>query len=213
MNKYEEAESTLSLTKPYNFRDVKATFRSKIKLAHPDQGGSVEEVEKVLEAYNILKCAEHIDGSTHLKECTVGGTPIGNLGLGLGPLVNGVTCDKCKGDGYTTDFGISYKVCDHCDENGYELSTVQCNKCFGSGKFQQARSKRIVDCLACKGTGLFIRKSKYRQLCIICGGTKTIWSKDENKIVYKECYNCDGTGETQIYNPVIQKGSLAIFNE
>lgn len=50
-----EAEQILHLVEPYNLDDLSKCYRTRAKKAHPDLGGSEEEMRQVNEAYDCLK--------------------------------------------------------------------------------------------------------------------------------------------------------------
>lgn len=51
----EEAEQILGLTGSYTLKDMQAAYRQKIRRAHPDVGGSVEEATRINAAKEILE--------------------------------------------------------------------------------------------------------------------------------------------------------------
>jgi len=207
------------LALPVSIEDLKRAFRNRSKELHPDAGGDHEEFICMKQVYDLVMSMSGVPGiirsnGTSKETCTTDGTPLYELGLGLGPTKNGKDCPRCDRRGYTVQFGIAWKVCTECDEFGRvpRMSTVNCKYCGGTGKFTQRRSGRVVDCLACKGTGKFKRVDYVRmQLCPKCCGTKTIHGKSEEKF-YHKCFECNGTGEIQIHNPVILKGTIASFS-
>ncbi len=199
------------LTFPISDSGLKKAYRRESLKLHPDQGGDAEEFKKMSMAYGLLSEAigrvPGVSKSDVVLDITktVEGFSLSELGLGLGPTVNGKDCTSCDHKGYQARWGGGYSVCINCGHDGCVYADTVCRDCKGSGKFQQRKSLRIVTCLRCKGLGVF--KSLDRRLCPICFGTKTIWNKSEKKH-YVKCSICNGTGELKVFNPVIIKGAL-----
>lgn len=209
-----EAAECLGISLPFsNETELKRAYRRASFAAHPDHGGSDSEMCAVLAAFRRLRfCLDDrsvcINGSNKTPLTTIDGTPLSELGLGLGPTTNGTDCERCEGRGYREHYGPGFRVCLSCDECGEVPRTFPCRPCNGSGKFTQRRSKRVVDCRACQGTGNF-KHPRLRSPCKKCHGTKTIWGKS-NEASYNKCSNCDGTGEVRVWNPVLPKGALTL---
>jgi DnaJ-class molecular chaperone len=138
---------------------------------------------------------------------TTDGSSIFDLGLGLGVTKNGRDCPRCEHRGYTISHTFGYKPCTTCDKDGMSFleTKSRCRYCKGTGKFKQKHSGRIVDCLSCKGTGIFTHRAP--MICLACYGRKRVYGQTESQ-VYEKCYECRGTGEIEIDNPVLRKGLL-----
>lgn len=143
---------------------------------------------------------------------TTSGTSLSELGLGLGPTVNGLDCGDCNHRGYQIRFGHHYVVCETCDKYGLAYPVFPCRPCKGTGQFTQIRSRRVVNYRICKGSGKFENTKTHKRFCWRCGGSKTLTNPDPSKSHYDLCLTCMGTGEVQIYNPVLPKSALAQFS-
>lgn len=206
---------------PVSADELKTAFRTKSLELHPDKGGDAEKFIEMKDVYDFLVSLPDVftrsDENPSVKcRCATDGTPLYELGLGLGPTKNGRDCPRCGRKGYTVRHGTSYTVCEECNELGMvpRKVKVDCKYCKGSGKFTQRNSRRVVDCLACGGSGKFEKifgRSNFGfgawEFCPKCLGTKTIFSENEKEF-YEKCYECGGIGEIRIYNPVIPKGVL-----
>lgn len=205
------ANKYLDITLPTSKAYLKRVYRYKCLKLHPDKGGNEEYFKDFQNAFETLLYSKSnvvFDGSEIVKE-TADGTPITELGLGIGYNKNGIECNICKGNGYEISYNVLYKVCNNC-LMGYVPKTYPCRACNGTGLFVQARSKKTVPCKRCCGTGLWEHPSLTKP-CPKCCGTMTI--HDESKIVnYIKCYKCKGTGEIEMFNPVLRKGLLKVTN-
>ena len=208
------ALTLFGITLPTTVRELKSAFRAKAKELHTDVSGqdTHDAFIKMRAAYEYLTELlgdPHVfsEGGEIRTDVTVDGTPLSGLGLGLGPTVNGMDCERCDRRGYTIEHGVAYRVCDECDSFGKVPRTLRCKYCNGSGKFTQRRTGRIVPCLICKGTGIFVHPH-LTQPCPRCYGTKTVYERRETTY-YQQCSDCRGTGELPMWNPVILKNSLA----
>lgn len=201
---------------PLNESRIKKRYRELVKKFHPDLGGDPEKFKKIQETYEFLtsldvlcSIAYNNDDDETLKNQifeTVDGIPLSELGLGLGPTVNGRNCEECEHRGYKKEHGRAWKVCTDCDENGLIPREFPCRSCGASGKFKTKRGF-IVPCKTCSGTGIF-KHPHQKMLCRECHGTKTIYGESES-FYYVRCSRCGGSGEIEIDNPVIPKGRLA----
>lgn len=196
---------TLRIKLPITQRELKMAFRYMSRQTHPDHGGNEADFIKVKEAYDVLSNSDVFTEGEVSFGTTVEGIPLSDLGQGLGPLKNGVSCDFCDGKGYHTriEQEQSYKTCPSCVGNGYSI--IPCRRCR-QGKFK-LRNGREVDCRVCRGTGIF--KSLRGNLCFTCFGSGTVGTTTgvERKI-HSRCYSCKGIGEKEVWNPVIPKGRL-----
>lgn len=203
------AANVFGLTLPLSLTEFKRAYRVAAKTLHPDNEtfGDAESFIEMQKAYELLaKTPEAFEGAPPSTITTVDGTPLSELGKGLGPTTNGQICPECDGNGYESTEGFgSWKVCDRCI-SGRVPRTFTCRPCKGTGKFTQKNSGRIVDCRVCKGTGVFHHPTLTMD-CPICGGTATVRIPGQN-VSYHICWKCKGAGEIKIFNPVIPKGAL-----
>jgi len=205
---------------------LKRAYRILAKAQHPDLGGSKEAFQQLQLSYELLTKSpfirESVESPAFGTEATVDGTPLAELGLGLGPTVNGTDCRACGHHGFTTTFEKKWVICDRCDELGGEY----CLECRGTGKFK-LRSGRLVECRRCKGsmyeaTPFTQHRTRFssifgyarsifdrtRRTCRFCKGSKRQVIGDKSRPVYYRCGDCSGSGEVRIWNPVIPKGRL-----
>lgn len=110
---------------------------------------------------------------------TVGGILLSELGKGL-PNKNAAKCDNCKGLGYTTT------------TNRRLISGESCPACFGLGVIFifKGFNREWMTCQRCQGKGIF--SPVYQE-----------------KGLHHVCLSCDGTGEVEIFNPVLKKGVVS----
>jgi len=192
---------------------LKKAYKQKARELHPDLGGDEEAFKDLQKAYNFFTSdlarlsGVFSEGEGELIVLqTVEGIPLAELGLGLGPTTNGKDCPKCDHKGYIKDYGHSWHRCEHCDDDGMVPREFKCKRCNGTGTFFTAQG-REVDCRTCRGTGIF--KHPYlSKPCSVCHGSKTVWSQTE-QVFYRKCSHCNGTGELEIFNPVVPKGAIA----
>jgi DnaJ-class molecular chaperone len=163
------------LSAPVAFDDVKKVYRSKSKLLHPDLGGPEEEFKALCNAFDELKKlyqagsrlfdAEPMDekGSGKLERpamprVTVDGIPLCELGLGLGPTINGTDCTGCGRLGYKVIEERGLVTCPSCNGQGVYLHPMygqrQCSTCDGHGRVNYKYAKvYVLRCSECRGTG------------------------------------------------------------
>jgi DnaJ-class molecular chaperone len=186
---------------------LKKAFRAAAKKTHSDltQKDTDGEFIKVKACYDALVNVAETDGAVPEGSVSLGmttdGTPLFELGLGLGPMKNGRDCSRCDHKGYTEEKGIEWSFCNACRGTGEVPLEVPCRYCR-KGKFRQ-KSGQVVDCNACRGTGKF--KTTQQCWCAVGSGFRR-----SAKTTYRKCYECKGTGEIEILNPVIPKGRLFV---
>jgi DnaJ-class molecular chaperone len=191
---------------PTTKTELNRAYRTACYHNHPDRGGDKEVFISIQDSYNILtepKYALTVLGADS-GATTIDGTPLSELGSGLGSKINGIECTHCTGKGYEQNEHTEWRVCGHCNF-GYVIKDISCRPCNGSGKFQQKNSKRIVPCRTCNGTGIFDRR---RIVCPHCRGTMTLHDT-EKTTSYVKCFYCAGVGEIEMFNPVLRKGLLS----
>ncbi len=217
------------LSAPVAFEDVKKKYRQESKRLHPDAGGSEDAFKALSGAFDGLKqlyqigsrlfdaepleeVAEGEPKPPSMPRTTIDGTPLSELGLGLGPTTNGRDCPHCEHRGYTITKEHSHGRCTKCGGKGMQPREYPCNACSGTGKFTQARSGRVVDCLRCNGSGKF-QHPHFKEWCTACHGSGRTNTARVIKIYVMKCWNCKGTGEIEIWNPVIPKGRLTFTGQ
>jgi len=197
---------------PFSSTDLKRAYKKRCLELHPDIGGSTRDFMEMQKAYSAIM--EHAgslfqDEEEFLKvKVTLDGTPLSELGLGLGPA-NGCDCPKCDHRGYIALKQQAFTTCPHCIDGLTNKRTFDCKYCNGTGKFTQRRSGRVVDCKACNGSGEFVKTYPRARFCEKCGGSAV--TKDTNKppdITYHRCWECKGTGELPMWNPVLPKSVM-----
>lgn len=216
------------LDAPVAFEDVKKKYRKESKRLHPDSGspessedafkalsGAFEGLKQLYQLGSRLFDAEPmsddvVKGETQTPKMpreTVDGTPLSELGLGLGPTTNGKECVECNNLGYKVVHEHGVGKCQKCEGHGYHQQEWPCRPCNGTGRFVQSRSKREVNCRVCEGSGTF-KHPFYTSRCGECFGSGRNKTDQVIRIYVLKCYACKGTGETEVWNPVIPKGRL-----
>lgn len=199
---------------PVEFQTYRKAYKAACISAHPDHGGDEGTFQAMFDAHKVICKAsashEIFSDRKPTVEQTTCGTPLMELGLGLGPTTNGRPCVYCKGRGYEIFHGKSWKVCEVCDVDGTLPRVFLCKNCKGTGIFTQ-KNGRVVKCRTCNA-GLFAHP-RLRSICSVCNGTKTVYDHDENAVFYHKCPQCKGTGEIEIMNPVLPKGLLTQLNK
>jgi DnaJ-class molecular chaperone len=212
------AREFFGLALPLTMESLKSAFRAAAKLLHTDTSGDENTKEKFIAmkaAYDFLVglegmeyvFGEHGQNGNLLRLATIDGTPLYELGLGLGPMKNVRDCERCGHKGYTEERDHFHdpfpgSVCSDCNYLGRVRSTTICHSCYGTGGFRQRRSGKLVVCRACSGIGV---KFGY-QTCPRCKGTKRV---SPPRVTYRKCYECDGTGEIELFSPLLPKGRFA----
>jgi DnaJ-class molecular chaperone len=207
------AREHFNLSLPITSDELKSAFRRRAKELHTDTSGDNGTKDKFIamkDAYDFLVKLEgmkfvygekSVEGQT-IRLVTTDGTPLYELGLGLGPMKNGRDCERCEHKGYTEERNfVGQHVCYNCNWDGRVMDEIPCKPCNGTGKFTQGRSGRVVPCRVCHGRG---EKLGYK-LCPQCHGSKYI---GEGKVYYVKCYECNGTGEIELFSPLFPKGRM-----
>lgn len=154
---------------PCTADQLKQAFWTASHRLHPDKSGDAGLFVEMKALYDVLRRDPDtfVHQTTDAIPVTITGEPLSELGLGLGPLVNGKDCPGCDHNGFT-----SYR--DHAE--------ITCPVCRGRGYTPKVRV-----CWPCLGSGVLRKKPTVR---------------------YAVCSECKGTGEIQIWNPLLPKGRL-----
>jgi len=185
---------------PFTSEELKTAFRIKLKMVHPDKGGTKEATVKIIDAFNHLK--------------NLASTPIGAEFLEVEIEENEdifklwKICHDCHG----TKIKIYHtpdRPCPWCSYmysffyrggsgRGYIMGT--CKKCLGTGKFKKDGVDKGI-CYNCSGTGVVKKR------CSMCQGTGWLSRVETKKVV---CPTCKGKGKIELnpWNPVIPKGAV-----
>ncbi len=203
----------LGLCVPVTIADLKSAYRRRAKELHPDLNPhgtelfkTFQEVYEWLTSPDVLRIIVKI-GEAEYTTCTTDGTPLSELGLGFDNTKNGRDCGYCNHRGYHKVVEERYHICRECSGCGYTYANA-CDACKGTGKFTQKNSKRVVDCLRCKGKGTIHYGTLSR--CRADGCNRGYVSRATERVTYQTCWTCKGIGEIEIYNPVIPKGLLTV---
>ncbi len=207
------AKKFFNLELPVRLPELKKAYRAACVRLHPDKGGDAKGFVEMSAVYeNILELASKTTGVieddgdvSYMTE--VEGTPIHELGKGLGSTKNGKDCDYCSRKGYKINYGQCWDICDTCLGSGIGLEFILCKSCRGRGRFDLIDG-RVVDCKQCGGTGEIGGSPRRGTWCRKCTGTGRMCVEDSDKIFYTKCVKCGGAGEIEIFNPVLPKGRL-----
>jgi DnaJ-class molecular chaperone len=224
MNLETEVQHYFHIQLPTTESVLKSAFRRASRELHPDLGGDAEQFKQMKSIYDAVLKASLVmadDGATIIDSILriVDGTPLTDLGLGLGANTNGRDCEQCYRRGWHKHEERKSASCKVCDGVGI---TFFCFACQGSGKFK-LRSGRIVECRGCRGAGVrtpnpdvYVRPwfgwtipPRNARICNNCLGTGKSFTQEVHKTWYSRCGNCNGTGEIKIYNPVILKAAMS----
>lgn len=215
------AREHFGLSLPLTSEDLKSAFRRRAKELHTDTSGDERTKFQFIamkDAYDFLVKLDGMEfvygekgsNSGNVSVATIDGTPLYELGLGLGPMRNGRDCERCNHRGYTEEqdsYGFLHfdSYCYNCDSSGRVLTRETCRACKGTGKFKQERSGHVVTCRVCSGVGKHPRNMTY-SACPECEGKGR--KEQEKKTRFAKCYECSGTGEIELFSPLLPKGRL-----
>jgi hypothetical protein len=200
------------LSLPTDCKSLKRAFRSEASKLHPDKGGSHGDFSRMKEVYDFLiSSREFLSGvifspTKDSSPIATDGTPLSSLGLGLGPTVNGKECVKCGGLGYR-ERPMRKKVdCPRCNGFGEVPREFKCRPCSGTGTFKLKNGK-TTQCNKCGGSGRF-KHPRLKKVCPRCWGRRKLRVEVPSEKTYVKCGECGGSGETEMFNPVLPKGRL-----
>lgn len=206
-----EAVKVLGLKPPTTTNAIKQAYKRASLLEHPDHSKhpqASERFQRVRKAYEIaIVNHDIIELTSHDMEelrCQ-DGTPLSELGNGLGPRVNGRPCEFCEAKGFTS-YRAGFIHCDNCHPVGFVGWEYKCSRCEGSGDFRDKKGRIKGKCFKCNGLG-WKRGRGHKNRCFKCNGLQMI--NDPNApTLYRKCLECKGCGEVRIFNPVLPKGLL-----
>jgi DnaJ-class molecular chaperone len=212
MMNIDRASTILGINPPIPIEKLMQIYRAKAQELHPDkESGSHEKFLELKQAFDLFRTLVRDERSYDSTVYTTNGIALHTLGKGLGNK-NGLTCTDCEGRGYNSYPKHKYSDCPHCKGHG----NICCD-CSGTGKFIQKNTKREVSCKTCEGQGFisditpYINWRKFqRSMCIHCWGSGRGYY-ETTELAHEFCHKCKGTGETEMWNPVLQK--LAILKE
>lgn len=221
----EDASKILRIDLPTTGNALKSAFRRRSREVHPDHSVAVdakEQFQLLSAAYEYAQVQPswliQIEGAqAEIAAVCDDGTPLVDLGKGLGPTTNGRPCDGCGSKGFTS-YTAGEVPCSDCRSTfGGEVS-YRCRRCGGDGTFKR-NGRNVGQCNGCRGSG-WIRETRrerhaglfgfhfgVQNRCVTCKGRGTV--KDpRGRVIYNKCDRCKGTGEILVFNPVIPKGLL-----
>ena len=123
---YKAAKEHLEIDLPASEEEVKKHFRVLSKIKYPDHGGDAREFQLLKETYDLVISMQGVvevfrsGDSNQGASKTSDGYSIFDLGKGLPPEKNGVTCTFCFGRGYS----------------GQESEMYRCFPCAGTGEIE-----------------------------------------------------------------------------
>lgn len=209
--KTSEAIAIMGLSEMPDMDGLRLAYKARVRQVHPDLGGDNDQFIDVQSAYEIL--ADQVVHRLKKTAMTIEGYPLTDLGKGLsdanGKPLNGKACQACQGKGYSEYTRTTY--CRSCrpkhsmigDHLGYEY---RCQWCEGSGETTLGdghQASTSMPCIHCDGVGWHFSYNK-RNSCSVCHGSQRIPVGHECSI----CARCGGTGEIEVWNPVLPKHRL-----
>lgn len=149
------------VTLPVERATLKTLYRTKARQLHTDASGTDATREAFIamqQAYEKLTDAKAVgvftDGPKALV--TEEGTPLSDLGLGLGALKNGTDCSECKGIGYHERKRkkikwFPYEPCYICRAMGSTWGCIRCGHLY----FKHTDTVEVyyAICAPCQGKG------------------------------------------------------------
>jgi DnaJ-class molecular chaperone len=214
-----EAAKILGLTLPVAEGVLKSTFKRKAHETHPDLGGTDKDFIAVKNAYDCLLSSAFVMMEDAPKSAmTTTGELLSTLGKGIGHNKAGCKCEICSGFGYKEEEQVSFYdiyevlmgrmksvMCDRCHGDGFITGKlVPCRRCGAMGRYKVNGVDR-GECRGCGGSGQFYLKFKFPARCQKCNGEGYVENKPVKKKIYIKCLECKGTGEIEMFNPVIPR--------
>lgn len=203
----EEAMALLGVKAyPFTSEELSFCFREKIKMYHSDTGGDTSCDKKAHEVITANKHLKNLAIDFEKSDCVVDDTDEDLFTLKA-------ECPSCKGSKKV--FREEWVNLDKCPEcNDTKKVALKCKFCT-EGKFKLVNG-RIVDCKACKGTGIFkevaCRKCKeapYRSAFLNYMFGHQVRHGEYRQVAHN-CSVCEGKGKVTVkpFNPVIPKGAV-----
>lgn len=160
MTLQQQAAFYFGVTLPVERDTLKSAYRTAAKRLHTDvSGADTKDAFVIMKAAYDALCDEKATGvftDGPALQATEEGTPLSELGLGLGNNKNGATCQTCKGVGYRTekDFRTEWKPRPPCAWCQMTRSTLGCRTCGPRGfSHRQVNTVTYKICAPCQGTG------------------------------------------------------------
>lgn len=210
------ASHILRVELPTTMNALKSAFRRRSREVHPDHSVAVDatkQFQALSAAYEFAQTqsswllateGEAVNGNLLCDD----GTPLADLGKGLGPLKNGRPCDGCGSKGFTS-YSVARTPCGDCRVEFGRVS-YRCQRCGGDGVFKR-NGRSVGQCNGCRGNGWIaeLRRtpSFFGSRCVTCKGAGDV-PNPQGRQTHVKCYHCKGTGELLVFNPVIPKGLL-----
>lgn len=180
-----QALKILSISHPFTKAKVLKQFRSWVKEIHPDTGRTdggfyFTDMDDLVKAKELLlKLASEDENTGILTLRTSSGELLSELGNGLPNNKSGMTCTYCIGNGYNKRVMPRWVKCNVCNSR---------NDFMKYGSYSVFDPLGLISCRKCHGLGE-VKSAKY-------------------DIIYGKCSYCKGTGEIEVFNPLIPKMRL-----
>ena len=222
----EDASRILRVELPTTTNALKSAFRRRSREVHPDHSIAVdakEQFQMLSAAYEYVQTQPAwlllAEGAVDTAQTCEDGTPLADLGKGLGPTINGRPCDGCGSRGFTS-YSADRTACPDCRSTMLHVE-YRCRRCGGDGVFKR-NGKAVGQCNGCRGMGWIREQGRKRtdmfgvyggfhsrsvNRCGTCKGTERV-KNPHGAMLHNKCYHCKGTGEILVFNPVIPKGLL-----
>lgn len=218
------ASHILRVELPTTMNALKSAFRRRSREVHPDHSVAVDatkQFQALSAAYEFAQTqpawlleteGEEVNGNLLCDD----GTPLADLGKGLGPLKNGRPCDGCGSKGFTS-YSVARTPCVDC-RVAFGRVSYRCRRCGGDGVFKR-NGRSVGECNGCRGEGWIAETKRVRDpfgfgfgvrlvnRCVTCKGERDV-PNPQGRQTHVKCYHCKGTGELLVFNPVIPKGLL-----
>lgn len=150
------AHKHFGITLPIDRTALRSLYRAKARILHSDFGGTDAAFQALDSAYKLLLTADGVFTDSPALLFTEEGTPLSDLGRGVGSRKNGAECSECGGCGYHArkrrNIVWSPKPpCTVCVAVG---STWGCQRCRYGGF---SHTDKVLDvysiCAPCQGKG------------------------------------------------------------
>ena len=201
---------TLGVSKNSTARDIQKSYRNLSKTMHPDKGGSMEDFNKIVYAYEVLFDVSSrrdydrnsVYGKNYDETLSVYDFEFNNTSLSYDKTYNedyqrfkeqDILDIVISIDGFKDVVNYKrYVQCNQCELTGVDLSKkVECLLCHGDGEMANGKKCRLCngegtlsdyECDSCDGSGVDYRGAP----CFMCKGV--------GKIGTAKCDKCNGEG-------------------